>query len=394
MPYPYSSQSHTPTASVGPFSYSNVSLLSDVPVKDQIKVYLNGQLKTLTTDYTLTANETVTFNSAVTGTVKIARESDIENKEVTFTNSSVLTAQDLNKNTDQLLFLCQELYDKAQLISLTPVGSIADDSIGSNLLNKTAGSEAVVTTAIFDEAVTEAKIAAGAVTATKIGTDAVIEAKIQDGAVTTDKIADDAVNNDKMSAGAPTWTAGGDVTVSGALTVVGDVTTGAAARPAFESKIVTTSAAYTAAGTAKADAATLSALTTSITTKRNNSKVLVRFVVNYETSLGGAGGATHGVFLLFRDSTELGANTDATPGNRSVGIAPISPSSNGQNLMCQTVIEYVDTLAIAGTYAYSIKAYYGGQTLTLNLNKTDDNANAGTSELASSTVLLQEVFTQ
>ena len=62
--------------------------------------------------------------------------------------------------------------------------------------------------------------------------------------------------------------------------------------------------------------------------------------------------------------------------------------------MCQTVIEYVDTLAIAGTYAYSIKAYYGGQTLTLNLNKTDDNANAGTSELASSTVLLQEVFTQ
>lgn len=229
MPYPYSSQSHPATAETGPFSYSNVSLLSDVPVKDQIKVYLNGQLKTLTTDYTLTANETITFNSAVTGTVKIVRESDIENKEVTFTNSSVLTAQDLNKNTDQLLFLCQELYDKAQDIAITSVGSIADNAVTEAKLNKSAGVEAVTSSTIRDGAVIEAKIGTAAVTETKIATDAVTEDKILNGAVTTDKIADgdvttakiadDAVNNDKMSAGAPTWDGSGNVTVTNDLTV-------------------------------------------------------------------------------------------------------------------------------------------------------------------------------
>lgn len=233
MPYPYSSQSHTATASLGPFSYGNVSLLTDVPAKDQLKVYVDGQLKTFTTDYTInTTAETITFtggHGAVTGTVKIARESDIENKEVTFTNSSVLTAQDLNKNSDQLLFLAQELYDKAQDIAITSVASIADNAVTEAKLNKSAGVEAVTTSTIRDNAVTEAKIGSGAVTEAKIGTDAVTEtkildgsvttAKIADGDVTTAKIADDAVNNDKMSAGAPVWTAGGDVTVANDLTV-------------------------------------------------------------------------------------------------------------------------------------------------------------------------------
>lgn len=239
MPFPYSSQSHTATASVGPFSYSNVSLLTDVPVKDQIKVYLNGQLKTLTTDYTLTANETVTFNSAVTGTVKIARESDLDNKEVTFTNSSVLTAQDLNKNSDQLLFLCQELYDKAQNIAIASVGSVVDNAITEAKLDKSVGAEAVTTSTMRDGAVTEAKIVAGAVTESKIGAGAVTEAKILDGSVTVNKIGSNAVTETKilntsvtpakLSAGAPTWTGAGDVTISDDLTITSSLSVGTTA---------------------------------------------------------------------------------------------------------------------------------------------------------------------
>lgn len=204
MPYPYSSVTHPVTTSTTDFSYSTIDLLDNVPVKDQLTVYKDGQLITygnaanqyqlnLTTEY-------VVLNTAIsTGSIKIARVTDIENKEVTFTNSSVLTAQDLNKNSDQLLFLAQELYDKAQDISLTPVGSIADDSIGSNLLNKNAGAEAVVTTAIRDLAVQTAKIDDLAVTAAKIGNDAIETTKILDGAVTTDKILDLNVTTGKIN---------------------------------------------------------------------------------------------------------------------------------------------------------------------------------------------------
>lgn len=224
---PYSSQSHTANNDTT-FSYSNISLLTDVPAKDQLKVYVNGALKTFGTtgigDYTLnTTAENVIFNANVStgAVVKIARSTDIVNKEVTFTNSSVLTAQDLNKSTDQLLFLAQELYDKAQDISLTAVGEIPANSIGENKLNQTSGTEAVVTTAIRDEAVTTAKIANSAVTSAKLGTSAVETAKINDGAVTNVKIANTTIEPGKLSTGAPTWTTGGNVTVTGDAAVDG-----------------------------------------------------------------------------------------------------------------------------------------------------------------------------
>lgn len=225
---PYSSQSHTANNDTT-FSYSNISLLTDVPAKDQLKVYVNGALKTFGTtgigDYTLnTTAENVIFNANVStgAVVKIARSTDIVNKEVTFTNSSVLTAQDLNKSTDQLLFLAQELYDKAQDISLTAVGEIPANSIGENKLNQTSGTEAVVTTAIRDEAVTTAKIANSAVTSAKLGTSAVETAKINDGAVTNAKIANTTIEPGKLSTGAPTWTTGGNVTITGNATITGD----------------------------------------------------------------------------------------------------------------------------------------------------------------------------
>lgn len=230
MPYPYSSTSVNLVADNGPISYASIDLLDNVPVKDQLKVYLDGQLKVYNTDYTidLTLQE-ITMTPAVTGTVKVARVTDIENKEVTFTNSSVLTAQDLNKNSDQLLFLAQELYDKAQDIAVTSVGSIAPNAVTEEKLNKSPGSEAVTTSTIRDGAVIEAKIGTNAVTETKIADDAVTEDKILDAAVTTDKIdnlavttakiADDAIDNDKMSVGAPTWDGSGNVTVTNDLTV-------------------------------------------------------------------------------------------------------------------------------------------------------------------------------
>lgn len=185
-------------------SYSAIDLFTDIPHKDQLVVSLEDQTLDLTDDYTIdTVNKQVTILEASIGTIKIERSTEIEDRLVTFTNTSILTQQDMNKNTDQLLFLAQELNDKINSVTLTAVGSIPDGSIGSEKLNQVSGQEAVVTDAIRNDAVQTAKIA--------------------DGAVTTVKIANDAVDNDKMSAGAPTWTTGGNVDVLNNLDVAGNL---------------------------------------------------------------------------------------------------------------------------------------------------------------------------
>lgn len=211
MPFPYSYTSYT-AVNQTEFIYTGISLLPNVPVKDQLKVYLDGQLQVYGVNspsptgayYLDLSTGKVIFHTAVSGIVKIARESDIENKEVTFTNSSVLTAQDLNKNTDQLLFLAQELYDKTQDISLTATGNIPPNSITSSQLISDSGLEAVTTSVIRDSAITTAKIADDAVTTAKIADDAVTTAKILNLNVTTGKIADSAVTSGKIANGAVT----------------------------------------------------------------------------------------------------------------------------------------------------------------------------------------------
>jgi hypothetical protein len=178
------------------FSFDDIDTFADVPVKDQVDVYVNDQIKTYTTHYTISGKE-VTFTTgnipASGAKIRIERDTTIADRIVNFTNSSILTAADLNKNTDQLLFLIQEVKDDVDGVALTSVDNVADGAITAEKLKQTAESEAVVTNAIRDNAVKTAKI--------------------DDLAVTTAKIADDAVTNDKMSAGAPTWEPDGDVSV-------------------------------------------------------------------------------------------------------------------------------------------------------------------------------------
>jgi hypothetical protein len=378
---------YTGNASTISFGFSGIDRLEDIPNKDQMDVYVNGQLKVYTTDYTIDGTD-VDFNTAPAAgaRIKIARNTDIDDRIVTFANSSILTAADLNKNTDQLLFLAQELDDAINDLVIQTASNVADGAITSAKLRQVAGDEAVVTTAIQDGAVQAAKLASDSVTTVKILAANVTPAK--------------------LSAGAPTWEDDGDTTilkdlgVTANLSVTGTSTfTGAAtfannvtfsnslAYPALTASTITTSASYsTPSPHARTDAIELTALTTSITTKRANSKVLVRFVVSYEPS------AQHGAFILFRDSTEIGSNTDATPSSRNYGIAPVRTSGNNTNFLGQTVIEYVDTPPAAGTYSYKLKAYYRASALTIHLNKTSADADNNAAERASSSVILQEIF--
>lgn len=73
----------------------------------------------------------------------------------------------------------------------------------------------VTATKLADACVSAAKIAAGAILADKLADSSVATAKIADSAVSEQKIANGAILPSKLSAGAVTWTAAGDVTVSG-----------------------------------------------------------------------------------------------------------------------------------------------------------------------------------
>ncbi len=77
-----------------------------------IKVSLNG---VNTTAYTLANATTVLFNTAPANgvAINIYRETDNSAPKATFFPGSAIRSQDLNNNTNQVLYVVQELYDRA-----------------------------------------------------------------------------------------------------------------------------------------------------------------------------------------------------------------------------------------------------------------------------------------
>ena len=200
--------------------------------ESDIKVHVNGAIKTTSThynitSYTTTGGGTVVFtagNIPATGEdIRIFRDTDVDSAKATFAAGSSVKAADLNNNTTQLLYAQQE--EKNQnlttddlkdniITSAKIVGDavnsahIADGAVGSSELQ----SDSVGTTQIKDNAVTSAKIAAdavgsaqisdGAVGASEIAADAVRAAQIQAGAVGSSEIAADAVGAAQIADGA------------------------------------------------------------------------------------------------------------------------------------------------------------------------------------------------
>jgi hypothetical protein len=161
-----------------------------------IKVFLNGTLQAITTNYTFnTAGTAIVFNTAVSGaTVIIQRITDIDDSAVNFTPGSTLVASDLNNSSDQNLFALQELRDEISF-----GGGVSDGDKGE-IVVASSGTIWSIDTGV----ITEAKLATAAVTETKIGTGAVIEAKLATGAVTATKIGTEAVTETKIGAAAVT----------------------------------------------------------------------------------------------------------------------------------------------------------------------------------------------
>jgi hypothetical protein len=125
-----------------------------------VDVYLNGTLKTLTTDYTFANATTIEFVTApaVDAVVLLKRSTNDATKAATFFPGSSIKAADLNTNFDQVLYIAQETANDAA--NQSTAGLQAQITAATNTANNAATSAGAAATS----AATSASIAASAVT--------------------------------------------------------------------------------------------------------------------------------------------------------------------------------------------------------------------------------------
>lgn len=148
-------------------------------------------------------NETTVQVTTTVGTANvIVKRVTPSTPLVTFTNSSGISAEDLNDGISQSRYVAEEIEDAYQgevLVNDSVVTANIQD--GAVTAVKIAA-DAVTTSKILNSNVTTAKIADLNVTEGKLAASAVATAKIADAAVTTAKIADLNVTEGKLAASA------------------------------------------------------------------------------------------------------------------------------------------------------------------------------------------------
>lgn len=107
---------YTGNASTTDFGFGSIDLLPNAEVawSTQLKVYLDGVLQTLATDYNIDVfNQEVDFVSAPGNgvVITIARETKNDDRYVTYVDNSITDEDVLNRDSDQLFFLIQENLD-------------------------------------------------------------------------------------------------------------------------------------------------------------------------------------------------------------------------------------------------------------------------------------------
>lgn len=116
MAYSYTEHVGTVGGTTGPFSYGSVALLDadTEAISDQLDIYKNGVLLTYTTDYTInTIAKTVTLvaNLYNTDLLRIARDTKKDDRYVDYEDSTNVTAELLDLDSNQLFFIVQEAFD-------------------------------------------------------------------------------------------------------------------------------------------------------------------------------------------------------------------------------------------------------------------------------------------
>lgn len=146
---------------------------------------------------------------------------------------------------------------------------------------------------------------------------------------------------------------------------------------------------YTYAYTNIRDSAVeIDCLTTSIITKRDNTRIAFNALINGEIFQDSA-------FILERVvegvATEIGSHSDPNVGVRYYGIIGSAYDPDNNSTMNQNQIQYIDTPEVAsGTeITYKIKIY--GTANTAYINRTVNAGNVTTYERGTSNIRLQEI---
>ena len=105
---------YTSAGQQGPFVYSSIDFVANVPTSRQLKLFVNGELKTEGIDYTLDENQqAIYFNApfpSVGHTVLVKRALETE-RMFEYQDGDAVTAAELNANYDHLRLLSEDMTD-------------------------------------------------------------------------------------------------------------------------------------------------------------------------------------------------------------------------------------------------------------------------------------------
>ncbi len=181
-----------------------------------LRVQLAGVTKSLNNDYTIVqsgANTVVNFNTAPAdnATIRIFRDTDIDEIKASYQSGSSIRATDLNNNNNQLLYAAQEFgtlkEDNSVSFTLGNKGDIQVNSSSDWVLNNNSvdlammSNNSVGTNELIDDSVIDDKMANNAIATASIKDNAVTIAKMADNSVGTSEIVNNAVTRPKVTPG-------------------------------------------------------------------------------------------------------------------------------------------------------------------------------------------------
>jgi len=222
---------------------------------EDIKVDVDGVIKTVSTHYNITSYTTtgggnVVFTSGnipvSPAAIRIFRDTDVDSAKATFTAGSSVKAGDLNNNNTQLLYAAQEEQNQTILTSDIKDGAITSAKILDNNVTTAKIADNAVTSAKFaDNSVSMAKLAGGtlptdiSVAGANITDLSVATADLANDAVTGAKIADDSINSEHYVDGSIDTAHIADSQVTGAKIASTTITDGKLASNSVTSSKIT-----------------------------------------------------------------------------------------------------------------------------------------------------------
>ena len=213
--------------------------------KEDVKVQVNNVLVDNFTipNYATSGTKTVTFDNttgtlntnvcessgapkAGTANVRVYRDTDVDARRITYQAGSAVKAEDLNDQTDQLIYAHQEEQNQTITTDKIKDGAVTGPKIADDSIDSQHYVDLSIDTAhIANDAVTTDKIADGTITAGNIGSNAITHGKMADSSVGTNEIISNSVDSQHYVDGSIDNVHIANLTITGSKLVNGTINT-------------------------------------------------------------------------------------------------------------------------------------------------------------------------